>query len=272
MGLYGQRLNNHYFCSIMLTPVKKIFIPLLNLIGKQIEQKHFPKPPVLIGGCGRSGTTLLLSILSAHPSVFAFPDELSIYNHWKTNKKGEKVPLRKDRKYRYLLTHRIPGQAVRWCEKTPYNVRYIEDILAHFKGNVRFIHIIRDGRDVCLSKHPDKPGTYWVEPERWINDVKQGLRFYDHPKVFTIYYEHLVFHYKKYIKELLNFLEEPYTSQINEWISNTDVKTNKAWYGSVKNLHSQSVGKWKKAENRERVEQLMAIPEFRSLLQTLNYV
>ena len=32
---------------------------------------QIPQTPILIGGCGRSGTTLLLSLLSAHPRIRA---------------------------------------------------------------------------------------------------------------------------------------------------------------------------------------------------------
>lgn len=253
----------------MLNQGKKIIIPAINRLGKIKEKKNFPDPPVLIGGCGRSGTTLLLSMLSAHPAIFAFPHELSIFNHW-TNT-SPKRPLREDRMYRYLLTHRIPERKRRWCEKTPYNVRYIESIFEYFQSNARFIHIIRDGRDVCLSKHPDKPGEYWVEPQRWINDVKAGLKFRDNPKVHTVFYENLVFHYQKYMQEVLDFLEEELTKEMQDWRTNTKVTKNNAWYGSVENLHSQSVAKWKQPENEKRVQELLAYPGFAELLKELNY-
>ena len=31
--------------------------------------------PILIGGCGRSGTTLLLAVLSCHPAIVAIDEE-----------------------------------------------------------------------------------------------------------------------------------------------------------------------------------------------------
>lgn len=256
----------------MLNTPKKLFIPLINRLGFIRAQSRFTSPPVLIGGCGRSGTTLLLAMLSAHPAIFTFPHELSVFNHWTTRRDGSKVPLRSDRMYRYLLTHKIPAGIHRWCEKTPYNVRYIENILNYFNEQVRFIHIIRDGRDVCLSKHPDKPGTYWISPDRWINDVQAGLRYQDHEYVHTIYYEDLILHYRETMKGIIHFLGETYGAEMENWIDNTQVKQNNAWYGSVEILHTHSVKKWKNTEDRQRIKELTAHPGFKDLLEKLNYM
>ncbi|MCF8332320.1 MAG: sulfotransferase [Bacteroidales bacterium] len=255
----------------MLNKGKKLIIPVINKLGKIREQKNFTKSPIIIGGCGRSGTTMLLSMLSAHPSVFAFPDELSIFNHWIKSDDGKLTPFRSDRMYRHLITHPIPSGKKRWCEKTPYNIRHIDEIIDYFNGNVKIIHIIRDGRDVCLSKHPDKPGEYWVEPERWVNDVRNGLSYKEHSNVYTVFYENLIYHYHKYMKDLLAFLGESFSDEMVNWTENTTVKKNNAWFGSVESLHSQSIGKWKKPENKSRVDYLMSVHGFKELLQELNY-
>ncbi len=42
-------------------------------------KNDFPDPPVIIGGCGRSGTTLLLSILASHPAILGVPEELYLF-------------------------------------------------------------------------------------------------------------------------------------------------------------------------------------------------
>lgn len=255
----------------MLNKGKKFLLPAIKKWGAKKEQKHFTKPPVIIGGCGRSGTTLLLSMLSAHPSIFAFSDELSIFNHWEKTKGGQWKPQRLDRMYRYFLTHKIPKDINRWCEKTPYNIRFIDTILNYFNQNVKIIHIIRDGRDVCLSEHPDKPGEYWVDPDRWISDVRKGLEFKNHPQVYTVFYEDLISHYHKHMRQLMSFLDEPFSKEIQQWYIYTKVKENNAWYGSVENLHNHSVGKWRNKKNFQRLRELMAYPGFEELLKELDY-
>ncbi|MFO7888804.1 MAG: hypothetical protein R6V04_00535 [bacterium] len=46
--------------------LKKITRSLIICTGKKIEKKHFSKPSIFIVACSRSGTTMLLSIFSAH--------------------------------------------------------------------------------------------------------------------------------------------------------------------------------------------------------------
>jgi hypothetical protein len=43
------------------------------LLGRQVE-----RPPIVIAGCGHSGTTLLLSILDAHSAIFGVPYEAKL--------------------------------------------------------------------------------------------------------------------------------------------------------------------------------------------------
>ena len=247
-----------------------IFSPLINRLGKIREERNFSNPPIIIGGCGRSGTTLLLSILDAHPEVFAFPDEMSVFNHW--NKKSKNIkPQRFDRIYRYLLTHRIPGTAKRWCEKTPRNVRFIQDIFDYYNEDVYFIHIIRDGRDVVLSKHPSNPDEYWISPQRWVRDVKAGMIYKKHPKVLTIKYEDLIENYPATIKKICNFADLEITPKLENWFEHTQVRKNNAWHNGLQKLHGNSIGKWQEPKYKKRVDDFMRHEDAVELLKELGY-
>src|SRR6056297_413126 len=104
----------------MLNSFKKSFFPLILYLGRKKMERAFDREPVIIGGCGRSGTTLLQSILSAHPSILGFPKELSVFNYWR-EKDGGKEPLRIDRLYREIFIRHVPKGVRRWSEKTPRN-------------------------------------------------------------------------------------------------------------------------------------------------------
>lgn len=253
-------MADHYLKRAVISPV-------IVELGQRKAKRHFRQNPIFIVGCGRSGTTLLLSILGAHPHIFAIPDETTAFAHW--NSKNQ--PKRLDRLYREFLFNKIPASANRWCEKTPNHVRHIDRIMHLFNGEVQFIHLIRDGRDVMLSRHPDSPKDYWITPERWVQDVKEGLQFRDHPNVLTVFYENLVQHYPATIESICDFIGETCTEEMYHWLENTNVVENRAWEKGVENLHTQSVGKWRKPENRKKVKSIMENPEIERLLTDLGY-
>ena len=238
--------------------------------------KQFSKSPIIIGGCGRSGTTLLLSIIAAHPNIHAFSKEIGVFLEWRKLKESSDINFeyhpRLDRLYRFILTDKISKQANRWCEKTPGNVRNFDKILDYFNEKVKLIHIIRDGRDVMLSKHPKKSDAYWISPERWVNDVRIGLKFKKHPNVLTIKYEDLILSYEETIEEICDFLGEECTEEMYNWFDNTNVRKNEAWSGSVRKLHSNSVAKWEKEDNKERVNEIMQNRDVVNLLEDLDYL
>jgi hypothetical protein len=259
---------------------KTFFSPPVVALGEKNEKKKFSAPPVIIGGCGRSGTTLLLSILGAHPSFYAVKNETGAFLEWEQKKiNGEitEVPIRIDRLYRYILTRRIPPGVSRWCEKTPGNIRHIENIIKYFNGKVKIIHIVRDGRDVMLSKHPKDSEKYWITPQRWVRDVKAGLKFKGHPSVLTVKYEKLVKNFHETVQKICdftgeNFTEKNYPKEIMDWTCHTNIKKSRSWRKSVRELDSGSIGKWKKPQNRRRAGELLKDPKVKELLKELEYI
>ena len=143
-------------------------------------------PYVFIVGCPRSGTTLLKRIVGAHPDI-----AISRETHWITKLLGgddgasTTAPVTRallerllaDKRFRRLrldaaaLERLIAGdRPISYAElvtavydqlgaregkpfvgdKTPRYVRYVP-VLHELFPHARFVHLIRDGRDVCLS-------------------------------------------------------------------------------------------------------------------------
>lgn len=255
----------------MKSSYKKPFLPVIKFFGKRKAESVFSDEPIYIGGCGRSGTTLLLSIISAHAKVFACPRELGIFNKVHKGSDGEIVPDRLDRLYRCILTRQVEDTATRFCEKSPSNVKRFESINKFYSGKVKFIHIIRDGRDVCLSVHPTDKSKYWVQPKRWVNDVKAGLQHINHPNVLTVFYEDLVSHYPQTISRICDFCDLTVTPEMKNWFEHTTVTKNSAYHNGVKKLHKGSVRKWEKPKNAKRVAEVLDYPGFTELLEGLGY-
>jgi hypothetical protein len=143
------------------------------------------KSPIFIVGCSRSGTTLLQSLLDAHPNI-VIPPEGQIYFRF-----GETFPyygkLSDDRNRRRFIRDLLQDAylqkwnlncsveeveqvassftragiieavyclymcekgAKRWGDKTPEHIRYLPLIKEDFP-DAYLIHLVRDGRDVA---------------------------------------------------------------------------------------------------------------------------
>ncbi len=262
-----RKLENN-FKNVLIQPASRF-------VGAKIEKKVNRKPPIFILGSPRSGTTLLLSILSVLPTVFAIPKQTYAFDKWEV-KKNKNYPRRIDRLYREFIIRKIPKTAVRWIEKTPKHVQSLDKILDYFDQKVRIIHIIRDGRDVITSKHPaylDRR-KYWVSVERWMGDVKFALELTKkNPEIiYAVKYEDIICNFKEEIEKICGFIDEHFIEEMDDWNLNTRIKKSIHWGGKVQKLHTKSYNRWKNPEHKVRIQELMNNPEAVKLLEELNYV
>ena len=196
--------------------------------------KEYPAQPIVIGGCGRSGTTLLLSILGAHPNIHAIDEELYCFYP---------SPFRLHRLYKSLPKN---NKATRWCEKTPKNVQAFDDIYEFFNGNVKLVHIIRDCRDVITSVHPNHPEQYWVDIDRWLLDVNAGITC--NAPVLNLKYEDLIRSPEAALTKLCKFIGEEFHENMLAHESFSSVTKNVAWGTQAKAIYTTQMRKWDRAE------------------------
>ncbi len=101
------------------------------------------------------------------------------------------------------------GKPDRWGDKTPGYVKQMREIQAYLP-EARFIHLIRDGRDVALSvlKQPWGPQTIEAAAEKWRSRVLRGrsqqpyLGFY-----MEVKFEDLVLHTERELRRICEFVE-----------------------------------------------------------------
>lgn len=244
---------------------RTITSPLICSLGTRVERR-FTQPPIFIGGCARSGTTLLLSILSSHPEVFAIPVETDAFTDWEGGR-----PVRHDRFYRQLILRRIPIGATRWCEKRPANIHYISDIIGFFGKQARFIHMIRDPRAVCTSVHPRSPNTYWVSPGRYLSDVSAGLSYKGHPQLMEIRYESLLLETTQTLRRVAQFLSIQ-ESPLSQWPQGATIKHSRAWLQPAQYLDDHKVTGWHDPKHTGRVKEIVEYPGMKSLMEQLGYL
>ena len=234
----------------------------------------FDRPPALIGGCGRSGTSLLLAVLSAHPGLAAIPQETEafcpgIWDNAYDPAAGSDWPVIAA----HFRDNPPPTTARRFVEKTPKNVVALGRILDEMGSEVRFLNIVRDGRDVITSRHPTRRrDRFWVSPERWINDVAAGAPFDDHPQVMVIRYEDLVRDFETSIRTICDFLDEEPVREIIDWHDHATVRSHAAWSGQVKPIFTKSIGRWKQPEYTDLMTDFLARPRAEELLRRYGYL
>jgi len=247
-------------------PIRDKVIKAHELILQSLRAGRIKKEPIIIGGCGRSGTTLLRNILSCHPAIFAIPEETGVFCPTAYSQNVDlNAPFRNGLLERKLSEYGISGGSYRYCEKTPRNVLYFGRILSHFENNVKLIHIVRDGRDVVTSRHHLNPSCYWVKPLRWVNDVTAGMQFENRPQVLTVRYEDLIQHYESTLIKICEFVGEKYRKEYFDFSNKIDRRQRF-------NVHSRSIGKWKKDEHKQIVDELMSLPQAVNLLKRYKYI
>lgn len=164
--------------------------------------------PFFIVGSARSGTSLLRLMLNAHPEV-AVPSESRFVVEFWAGRDEVRVDdfLEKLANYHLFTNWRLPIEAVRaeigdapscrypeavaaayrafakahgksrWGDKTPRYVEHIPLLAGLFPG-ARFVHLVRDGRNVALSyaNVPFGPKTVARAARLWARRVEAGIR------------------------------------------------------------------------------------------------
>jgi hypothetical protein len=209
-----------------------------------------PAAPFVVGAT-RSGTTLLRLMLDAHPEI-AIPSETHFIPELISAR--EKHGASSEQMLELLTSHRrwgdftieadelaarwatldpLTGPAAvraffelyadkqgnhgaRWGDKTPGYVKSMREIQVYLP-EARFIHLIRDGRDVALSvlKQTWGPQSIEAAAEKWRSRVTRGrsqapyLGFY-----MEVKFEDLVLHTERELRRICEFIELPFDERM----------------------------------------------------------
>jgi hypothetical protein len=204
-------------------------------------------PPFFIVGSARSGTTLLRLMFNSHREVAIPPESRFITQLWTGREEVEidelMARLGEDKRFQtwdlpidavmreldgrsyaryaevmeaaYCAYARAQGKP-RWGDKTPRYVMHIP-LLASLWPDARFIHLIRDGRNVALSYAdlPFGPKSVATAAKLWSSRVEVGLRdgrALGGKRYLEISYEDLVEDPEGEAKDLCEFLHLDFDS------------------------------------------------------------
>jgi hypothetical protein len=277
-------------------------------------------PFVFLVGCARSGTTLLQRVADAHPRIAITPE-----THWITDSfrdkqwlgpQGRVTPdqvasMLEHKRFRQFEISREQflgllgsGEPVSYCQfleglfglysrikgkglvgnKTPAYVRRIPTLHSLWP-EAKFVHLIRDGRDVCLSvlnwNHYYKTaGRYsiWTEDpvtttalwwERKVCEGREGGQLLGRGLYYEMCYEGLISQPENACARLCDFLRLPYDGAMLRFHEGRTRKTpgldaKKAWLPITPGLRN-----WRSQMPPEDVERFEAAAG--ELLNELGY-
>lgn len=186
------------------------------------------KGPIVIVGCGHSGTSVLLAALGSHSEIFAVPQESSF--GFMNEREAKKSLLD-------FSTQAAASEKRRWAEKTPKHIHKLERIFS-LVPDAKVVIMLRDGRDVACSIR-DRTGSLIGGIQRWVTDNTAGLPYWDDPRVHVVRYEDLVAHFEATMRNVMVFLKEEYEQEIRMFH-----KDEKKWYSNKLSRPPSSFGEY----------------------------
>lgn len=243
----------HLMSTAQLAPARPsardaFSVTLFKLFG--IERIH-------IIGCSRSGTTMLHLAMGCFSGVTLAPTETTPGYPWMLDrlKLALRVGWRPERKY--FITKRDYG----WFE--PANV---EDLIQKTRlENIGLIHLVRDPRDVMLSRYVgssrDASGQPYVSEAHWYDSISAADRVFDalkdHPRKFVLRYEDIVLNTASAEAQIARAFgmtrnrDALPMDRVKDNFERLRIPFSRATLrnlGGLRNMDSKSVGKWREAD------------------------
>lgn len=262
-------------------------------MGSRVEEMdrsdRDPLNIAFIVGVSRSGTSILGELIAAHPAVkYIF----EAYVPWRVAGRGVNGSDRLTEEQATPMVRAFIRWWFRWrkgdapilVEKNPRNILRIPFLRAVFP-EAKFIHIVRDGRDVACSLLPGIGGRWWAHERppqwrdlfaryrgiircahAWREIVHIGLDDLAHVPHLQIRYEDLVARPRDVARQLVEYLGlplHPRVIEFSEKIQNTTHGSYQAKYQSIwsRRDHRQRVGRWRENLSEELQRDVLMILE-----------
>jgi hypothetical protein len=272
-------------------------------------------PPIFVVGSARSGTTLLYHMLLSSARFARFFGEPAVFDllvprfgdlsnpknrerlmgSWIGSKMHRASGLEEDQIrskvlrdcrsnadfLRIVMAEVAASQGMRrWAVWGPDNLLYMRTIKAQMP-DARFIHMIRDGRDVALSMNTerfirpfgwDKHRSLLVAGLHWRWKVTQGLRESQAlgSDYLEVRFESLIDRPQQVLSRISHFVEcELDYEQIQHNALGAVKKTNSTFKSACQTLIANPVGRWKHLLTRDQIASLESC--IGDLLEQLGY-
>nr|WP_224998851.1 sulfotransferase [Cesiribacter sp. SM1] len=266
------------------------------------------KAPLFIGGCSRSGTTLLASMLGAAPGTFVIPE-----SHFKVSLLQKLIPddhglffsrdvisyISTHPRYRIwccseplkLMQNRVSLSVIMdtlalhyakqhgvatvdsWIDHTPGNIEHAPVLNLHF-SEAKFIHIVRDGRGFAASVKKLDWGFHdlimigRLWRDTLIRDLNIEKALGD--RVLRVHYEDLVERPEQTLQKICAFTHHAYTPEMLKANGFFTPSYTKNQHNLIgKGVESKRSAAWKKSLTPREIELFESVAG--SMLRRMKY-
>jgi len=256
--------------------------------------------PLFIVGTERSGSNLLRLILDTHPNI-SIPHpphimhEIAPLEHrygdlaqdknfrslinaavrivefhfapWDIDIDRERIFKEAADRNAYCVKRAIYEQFMRakgkrrWGCKSTFMIHYT-DVVCKYHQTPKFIHLIRDGRDVAVSArdsvfnhfHPHYVSLLWSDQQKLAMRLSSEL-----PKeqFITVHYEELVSDPEKEVRKICNFIGEDYVNKMLKYASRPDSTAlagiSKSWENLSRPILANNTKKYRHKLTRDEI-------------------
>jgi hypothetical protein len=227
--------------------------------------------PIIVGGCHRSGTSLVRRILNAHSSIYCGP-EIKFFKDWYGDYINDPI-----KHARFIQSARsiLPEEELfslmgktfielhvraaemnhkrRWADKNPENVLYLPQWQQLLGNAWCFVQVVRNPLDTLGSMAEANfkytvPSGLEAQIEFYKLYSEAGMNYYEaHPdRSYRIIYERLVESPREEIERLMHWLgerAEPNQLHFNSVTHQAGLEDPKVQ--KTQKIHTDQIGRWK---------------------------
>lgn len=243
------------------------------------HEDDYCQNPIFIIGLHRSGTSLLRRVMDSHRNI-ACPPESFLLAHYTGmladdlvfeglqglgfDRNAALAGLARGARY-FHESYRTAKGKPRWADKTPIYAFHLNTLRTLFGNSARFIFLFRHPYDVAfsLSRRKWSFGNYSADPLENVclyvaDSLQHQLRFMDAyaELCHSVYYDRLALSPEATLKELCQFLGEPWDDQMLEFhrqphdvgVEDPVIRGARGFDGSFGNWRSWSATELSRAE------------------------
>ena len=192
-----------------------------------------------------------ISIMTSHQR---WPDMKLDAQEFRSRVSRLSVPRLRDLAEVVYRSHGEAAGKARWGDKTPPYIEIVPQ-LARMYPQARFIHLVRDGRDVARSfQSRGWVGSEWLHDNgrEWLRAMEcywRLMRSELRERILLIYYEDLVREPEETLRKICHFIGEAFEPQMLSWQKTVDAQVSERehrFHGKLKlQIGAEGVARWK---------------------------